>query len=199
MSCIPTGVPQCINLLNWYVHNERVFGDVPVEHRVYRFIELEPKSFDEKNHVLNGEYYLAAENLDRHFRDKHKNNAHEYYIQKIIDYMAAKNQVTALTDAKQLQAFIAPTTTTSIVDFYGNGCGPCIKFAPVFQKLASEFSKTIRFGKMNVHEVKGGEEIAAQYEIEDIPTILLFKDGQVLVRCASLAEASLRTILNEQH
>jgi len=72
-----------------------------------------------------------------------------------------------------------------LVDFWAAWCGPCRMIAPTVEALASEYSGRARVVKMNVDE---NQSTPAQYQIRGIPTLLLFKDGQVrdqLVAAAS--------------
>ena len=55
-------------------------------------------------------------------------------------------------------------------------CGPCKMIAPVLDELAQEVEKTAKVVKVNVDHCK---EVAAEYQVMSIPTLILFKDGQV--------------------
>jgi len=63
-----------------------------------------------------------------------------------------------------------------LVDFWAAWCGPCRMIAPTVEALASEYSGRARVVKLNVDE---NQSTPAQYQIRGIPTLLLFKDGQV--------------------
>ena len=64
-----------------------------------------------------------------------------------------------------------------LVDFWATWCGPCRMIAPVVEQVAEEFADKVKVGKVNVDEEM---ELAMEYKIEVIPTILLFKDGKVV-------------------
>ena len=66
---------------------------------------------------------------------------------------------------------------TTIVDFYADWCGPCKMMSPVIDKIAEENAEKIKVGKVNVDENQG---LAMKYNIMSIPTILIFKDGNVV-------------------
>lgn len=75
-----------------------------------------------------------------------------------------------------------------VLDFYATWCGPCKKIAPIIEELATEFDGKIAVGKCDVDE---NDEIAAQYGIRNIPTILFIKDGQVVDKHVGAAPKSL--------
>ncbi len=64
-----------------------------------------------------------------------------------------------------------------VVDFWATWCGPCKMIAPVLEELAKEYDGVIKVGKVNVDE-EG--ELAAQFGISAIPTLLYFKDGKLV-------------------
>ncbi|HOU76000.1 MAG TPA: thioredoxin [Candidatus Dojkabacteria bacterium] len=67
----------------------------------------------------------------------------------------------------------------AIVDFWASWCGPCLMVGPVIEELVEEYKDNpgIIVGKVNVDDCR---EIASKYEIMSIPTVLIFKDGQVV-------------------
>ena len=75
-----------------------------------------------------------------------------------------------------------------VLDFYATWCGPCKKIAPIIEELAVEFDGKIAVGKCDVDE---NDEIAAQYGIRNIPTVLFIKDGQVVDKHVGAAPKSL--------
>ena len=65
---------------------------------------------------------------------------------------------------------------TTIVDFYADWCGPCKMMSPVIDKIAEENAETIKVGKVNVDD---NQDLAMKYNVMSIPTILIFKNGNI--------------------
>ncbi|MCH2180852.1 MAG: thioredoxin [Mariniblastus sp.] len=82
-----------------------------------------------------------------------------------------------------------------VVDFWAPWCGPCRQIAPIIEELATENSD-VTVGKLNVDE---GEGIALKYGINTIPTILLFKGGEVVERVQGVTPKSKLQELIDSH
>ncbi len=79
-----------------------------------------------------------------------------------------------------------------VIDFWATWCGPCRMVAPVIAELAKEYDGQITVGKCDVEE---NEELAAQFGIRNIPTILFIKGGQIVDK---IVGAQSKAVMDEK-
>jgi thioredoxin 1 len=93
--------------------------------------------------------------------------------------MGENGRVHTFTDANFSDEVIA-AEGLSIVDFWAVWCGPCRLVAPIVEQLANEYAdQGLRVGKLDVDQ---NPEVASQFGIRSIPTILFFKGGELVDR-----------------
>ncbi len=83
-----------------------------------------------------------------------------------------------------------------LVDFWAEWCGPCRRLAPTVDELAGEYDGRMVVGKMNVDE---NPEVPMRFSIRGIPTLLLFKGGQVVEQVVGLADKSALKRVIDKH
>ncbi len=82
------------------------------------------------------------------------------------------------------------------VDFFATWCGPCRAFAPIFEEFAQEMGDKIKAYKF---DVDSSQDLAARYEVQTIPTIVLFKQGKVAERVMGVkSKEELRGMLEKE-
>lgn len=81
-----------------------------------------------------------------------------------------------------------------LVDFYADWCGPCKMMAPLVEKLAKEYEGKAVIGKLNIDEE---ESLAEKYRIMTIPTLALFKNGELTGKLIGVnSEEQVRALLD---
>ena len=86
--------------------------------------------------------------------------------------------ITEVTD-NNFQAEVLEAETPVLVDFWAPWCGPCRMVAPVLEQLAGERDGSLKVVKLNVDD---NQQTAARFEVLSIPTLILFKHGQVAAK-----------------
>ncbi|MGN1228606.1 MAG: thioredoxin [Prevotella sp.] len=74
-----------------------------------------------------------------------------------------------------------------VIDFWATWCGPCRMVAPIIEELANEYEGKVTVGKCDVEEA---DDIAAEFGIRNIPTIVFMKDGKILDKIVGAASKS---------
>jgi thioredoxin 1 len=107
----------------------------------------------------------------------------------------AGNNTRTLTDANFTESVIQSQVPV-LVDFWAEWCAPCRMIAPTVEQVASDYSGRVTVGKLNVDEHPG---IAEQFGIRSIPTLLLFKAGDVVETVIGVTDKPRLTALIDRH
>ena len=83
---------------------------------------------------------------------------------------------TVKVDTNNFQAEVLDAVEPVVVDFWAEWCGPCKMIAPSLEELAVEFAGKVKVAKLNIDE---NPELAAQFGVRSIPTLAMFKAGEV--------------------
>ncbi|MFO7727643.1 MAG: thioredoxin [Desulfonatronovibrio sp.] len=102
------------------------------------------------------------------------------------------NQVTDNT----FEAEVLKCDLPVLVDFWAPWCGPCRAIAPVVEELAQEYAGQVKILKMNVDE---NPNTPGKYGIRAIPTLILFKDGEVSEQITgAVSKANLKQMISDK-
>ena len=81
-----------------------------------------------------------------------------------------------------------------VIDFWAEWCIPCKKIAPIVDELAEQYEGRVKMGKYNVEE---SSEVATEFGIRSIPTILFFRDGKLVDKnVGSISKSNLEEKIN---
>ncbi len=89
------------------------------------------------------------------------------------------------------EAEVAKSSGIVLVDFWATWCGPCKMFAPVIEEIAGENHPDVKVGKVDVDQEP---DLAGQFKVMSIPTLVIFKDGKVAA--TSVGVKSKKDVLN---
>ena len=86
------------------------------------------------------------------------------------------------------QELVLKSDKPVLVDFWAEWCGPCRMIGPIIEDLSDDFADKAIIGKV---DVDSNQQFAAQFGVRNIPTVLVFKDGEVVNRQVGVAQKSV--------
>ena len=98
-----------------------------------------------------------------------------------------------VTDAT-FEAEVLQSNTPVLVDYWAEWCGPCKAIAPVLDEIASEYGDRLKIAKLNIDE---NQDTPPKYGIRGIPTLMLFKDGNIeATKVGALTKSQLTAFID---
>jgi thioredoxin 1 len=91
-------------------------------------------------------------------------------------------------NSSEFEKEVLKSQVPTVVDFYADWCGPCRMVSPIIEALSSEYVGKVKFVKVNTDD---NPDIAMKYGIMSIPTIIVFKNGQVASTIIGAGPASM--------
>ncbi len=97
------------------------------------------------------------------------------------------------TSDASFEGDVLKSSTPVLVDYWAEWCGPCKMIAPILDDVAKDYNGRLQVAKMNVDE---NREVPAKFGIRGIPTLMLFKDGQLAAtKVGALSKAQLTAFI----
>ena len=107
----------------------------------------------------------------------------------------ASDLIKHVSDAS-FQADVLEAGAPVLVDFWAEWCGPCKMIAPILDEVAGSYDGKLKIAKLNVDD---NRDVPAKFGIRGIPTLMLFKDGQLAAtKVGALSKAQLTAFLDQQ-
>jgi thioredoxin len=97
------------------------------------------------------------------------------FVEATGGLLTVSDQILSTTDAN-FEADVLKSNLPVLVDYWAEWCGPCKMIAPILDEIASSYEGKLRIAKVNVDE---NAQLTQKYGIRSIPTLMLFKDGNV--------------------
>ena len=107
----------------------------------------------------------------------------------------ASDLIKHVTDAT-FEADVLQSAQPVLIDYWAEWCGPCKMIAPILDEISGTYQGKLQVAKMNVDE---NRDIPAKFGIRGIPTLMLFKDGQLAAtKVGAMSKAQLIAFIDQQ-
>ena len=107
----------------------------------------------------------------------------------------ASDLIKHVSDAT-FQAGVLDAKAPTLVDFWAEWCGPCKMIAPILDEIATSYDGKLNIAKVNVDD---NRDVPAKYGIRGIPTLIMFKDGQLAAtKVGAMSKAQLTAFIDQQ-
>lgn len=107
----------------------------------------------------------------------------------------ASDLIKHVSDAT-FQADVLDAKAPTLVDFWAEWCGPCKMIAPILDEIATSYDGKLNIAKVNVDD---NRDVPAKYGIRGIPTLIMFKDGQLAAtKVGAMSKAQLTAFIDQQ-
>lgn len=98
-------------------------------------------------------------------------------------------------NSKNFNEEITNTEKLVLIDFFATWCGPCKMLSPIITEISKEYSESVKVCKVNIDE---NQDLALKYNIMSIPTLIFFKNGEVIKsKIGFCSKSELKNIINE--
>jgi thioredoxin 1 len=106
----------------------------------------------------------------------------------VFSFNYSQNIVSGTVTDANFEEFVLKSSQPVLVDFWAEWCGPCRMLGPIIEELSSDYDGKAVVGKV---DVDSNQQFAAQFGVRNIPTVLIFKDGELVNRQVGVSQKSV--------